>query len=43
MYVPARLKENDLARTADLVRANAFASLVTWMGTRPVAGHALFE
>lgn len=39
MYVPAHFKEENAARIAGVMRANSFATLITFDGARPFASH----
>jgi transcriptional regulator len=43
MYVPRSFRESDPAFLRQFLRAHAFATLVTWDGTAPVASHLLLE
>jgi transcriptional regulator len=42
MYIPGRFAENDLATLHDVIRAHAFAALVTVQDGLPVASHIPF-
>ena len=39
MYLPAHFKEKDEAKIAAVIRANSFATLVTFDGAQPFASH----
>jgi transcriptional regulator len=42
MYLPAHFTETDSARIDAVIRANSFATLITFDGTRPFASHLPF-
>jgi len=43
MYIPKLYREEDRAKILEFLRQNEFATLVTYDGEKPVAGHLLME
>jgi len=43
MYIPKLYREEDRVRILDFIQQNDFATLVTYDGEKPVAGHLLME
>ena len=43
MYIPKLYREEDRAEILEFLRQNEFATLVTYDGEKPVAGHLLME